>query len=197
MDRQDPRTGASILRQYANPGQTYQMGVGEQIELWVEYRGAVNPRVRVDWGAGESERFDGHVCGSCRLYHTYPSAGTFTVVVTIDDQAGTVVRRTFVLNSRPTEFGTLTVSVTGSFCTLPHLLGPGGIDCTTTGGTCSATLPAGSTVTLTFNNASCTVFNGWLGACAGVGTGAGTSASCTFILPAGASSVTLKTLNSD
>lgn len=211
MDRQNALTGESILRQYADPGETYRIEPGERIELWVEYRGVANPRVRVDWGEGEIDRFDGHVCGGCLFYHTYPIPGVFTVVVTVDDEAGTIVRRTFVLNSLPLDAppAVLGVAVTGSWCSLPHLTGPGGIDCTPTGGTCSATFPAGTTVTLDFSAVavasaevsasvlSCTVFNGWIGACAGIGTGAGNSASCTLTLPSGMTTTTLQTTNSD
>jgi hypothetical protein len=195
MDRQNASTGASILRQYANPGGIYQMAIGERIELWVEYRGAVNPRVRVDWGAGGDQ--DGSICGGCLYYHTYPAAGLYNVVVTVDDQAGTTVRRTFALNSLPPDPGraTLNLSVAGTFCDIPHLLGPGGLNCTNSGGTCSASFTAGTSVTLTWNAVSCTAFAGWSGACAGVGTGAGTSASCTLVLPAGSSSVTLSVIN--
>ena len=101
MDRQTP-SGASILRQYANPGQEYRMGVGEQIELWVEWvRGGnnapTNPRLLVDWGDGLERDFIN--CGVCLLRHTYPLAGRYTVKVTLDDRAGTTVARTFVLNS--------------------------------------------------------------------------------------------------
>jgi hypothetical protein len=207
LDRQNPANGASILRQYANPGGVYRMNLGEQIELWVEYRGsASNPRVRVNWGAGGD--IDGRLCGDCRFYRTYDSLGTFTVVVTVDDQAGTTVRRTFVLDSSPPSSAILNVSVTGSYCTPPHLKGPG-IDCTPTGGTCTASYPAGSSVTLTFTSVgfvfartsaiACSpdaYFNGWAGACAGVGTGAlfGTSASCTLTLGSGTTSATLKTI---
>lgn len=209
MDRQNARTGASILRQYANPGQTYAMLPGEQIELWVEYRGANNPRVTVDWGAGEADRQDGHVCGTCRLYHTYPRAGVFTVVVTLNDLAGTTVRRTFTLNSLPPrENAVLNLAfLNNAFCgETARLTGPGGLDCTrtggTTGGTCSATFGAGTSVTLNYsvNQAfPCTVFNGWFGACAGVGTGAlfGSTASCTLTLPAGVTNVSVNTFNDD
>ena len=207
LDRQDPRTGASILRQYANPGGVYRTEFGEQIEVWVEYRGSAgNPRVRIDWGAGGE--VDGHVCGDCRFYRTYQAPGVYTVVVTVDDQAGTVVRRTFVLNSGLDEPAILNLAVTGSYCALPHLIGPGGLDCTPTGGTCSATFAAGSTVTLSFSGTPfptvgtrlfvCpTYFAGWEGACSGVGTGVlfGTSASCTLTLPAGTTSATLKTVS--
>ena len=103
MDRQTP-SGASVLRQYANPGQEYRMVPGETIELWMEWvRGGnnapSNPRFLVDWGEGEIDRFDFTPCGSCLLKHKYPQAGRYAVKVTLDDRAGTTVTRTFYLNS--------------------------------------------------------------------------------------------------
>lgn len=126
MDRQNARSGASIVRQYADPGRVYGMGVGEQIELWVEWDRNSNkvpsvvpnnPRLTVDWGAGEIDRTDSHICGSCKMFHIYPRPGLYTVVVTLDDRAGTVVTRTFFLDSRlpaptPTPTATPTPSPT-------------------------------------------------------------------------------------
>jgi len=107
MDRQT-QAGASILRQYANPGEEYRTEAGETIELWVEWvRGGnnapVNPRFSVDWGEGEIDRFDFIGCGSCLLKHNYPRAGRYTVKVTLDDRVGTTVSRTFFLNSLPAD----------------------------------------------------------------------------------------------
>ena len=109
MDRQNS-SGASILRQYANPGETYRMEVGETIELWVEWdrnigkipAGTIpnNPRLTVNWGEGETDFVN---CGSCRLTHTYPRAGVFTVKVTLDDRLNTTVERTFFLNTEATK----------------------------------------------------------------------------------------------
>jgi hypothetical protein len=93
MDRQTI-SGASILRQYANPGGEYAIKEGETIELWAEYRGANNPRLLVNWGDGQSDFIN---CGSCLMKHTYSQAGRFTVKVTLDDRVATTVTRTFVL----------------------------------------------------------------------------------------------------
>lgn len=107
LDRQTP-AGVSILRQYALPGVEYRMEVGETIQIWVEYdRGdgdvpsgvSGNPKLLVDWGEGEIDRFDFSPCGACKLKHTYPRAGRYTVKVTLDNRAGTTVTRTFFLNS--------------------------------------------------------------------------------------------------
>ena len=108
LDRQTPE-GASILRQYANPGIEYRMELGETIQIWVEYdRGdgdfpsgvaPTNRRLRIDWGEGEIDRFDFTSCGACKLKHTYPRTGRYMVNVTLDDLNGTTVTRTFFLNS--------------------------------------------------------------------------------------------------
>lgn len=107
LDRQTS-AGVSILRQYANPGGEYRMEIGETIQVWVEFdRGdgdyptgvSGSPRLLVDWGEGEIDRFDFTNCGACKLRHTYPQAGRYTVKVTLDNRAGTTVARTFFLNS--------------------------------------------------------------------------------------------------
>jgi hypothetical protein len=107
LDRQTP-SGVSIVRQYANPGAEYRMEVGETIEIWVEYdRGdgdygvgvTINPRLLVDWGEGEIDRFDFIGCGPCLLKHTYPRPGRYAVKVTLDNRAGTTVTRSFFLSS--------------------------------------------------------------------------------------------------
>lgn len=98
MDRQNA-AGASVLRQYANPGGEYRMEAGETIELWAEWNAAGvprSPRLIVDWGDGASD-FTG--CGRCLLTHTYPNPGRYIVKVTLDDLTGTTITRTFVLNS--------------------------------------------------------------------------------------------------
>lgn len=74
MDRQTS-TGASIVRQYANPGMTYAMNAGETIELWAEYPAVVpNPRFKVSWGDESEPDITG--CGSCLpeapIYQTRP-----------------------------------------------------------------------------------------------------------------------------
>jgi len=119
MDRQTS-SGASILRQYANPGQTYGMNPGETIELWAEYPAAVpNPRFKVEWGDGSEADITG--CGSCLLRHAYPEPGIYTVKASLDDRISTTVTRTFLLDSRiavpapsPTPSGPFgTVQLTG------------------------------------------------------------------------------------
>ncbi len=95
MDRQTS-SGASVLRQYADPGQTYVMSPGETIELWAEYPAAVpNPRFKVDWGDGSEPDITG--CGSCLLTHAYPNTGVYTVKASLDDRVSTTVTRTFTL----------------------------------------------------------------------------------------------------
>lgn len=99
MDRQ--AGGASVLRQYAYPGQTYRMNPGETIELWVEYPSTVsNPRFRVEWGDGA---VDATGCGSCLLTHRYANPGTYSVRASLDDRISTTVTRSFNLDSRTTE----------------------------------------------------------------------------------------------
>jgi hypothetical protein len=100
MDRQSSR-GVSVLRQYALPGGLYPVNPGEIVELWVEFSGASNPRLKVDWGAGEPDSPDNTGCGSCLLTHRYSRAGRFSVSVTLDDRVSTTVTRTFQLNVSP------------------------------------------------------------------------------------------------
>lgn len=107
MDRQTA-SGVSILRQYALPGVTYAMEAGETIELWPEWDPNLNfvptvipqnPRLTVDWGAGEPDSPSDINCGSCLLRHKYKVPGVYRVVVTLNDRSGTSVSRTFFLNS--------------------------------------------------------------------------------------------------
>lgn len=97
MDRQSS-PGVSVLRQYANPGQTYAFNPGETIELWAEYPPSVpNPRFQVEWGDGTTD-FTG--CGSCLLTHVYRNNETYTVKASLDDRVSTTVTRTFTLQGR-------------------------------------------------------------------------------------------------
>lgn len=98
MDRQSS-PGVSVLRQYANPGQSYRAAAGETIELWVEFSGAANPRLIVNWGAGEPDSPDNAGCGSCRLTHRYAREGRYSVSVTLDDRVSTTVTRTFQIDT--------------------------------------------------------------------------------------------------
>lgn len=95
MDRQNS-LGASILRQFAFPGQTYQMEAGETIELWSEWVSPTNPRMYVNWGEGEADWVN---CGSCLMKHTYRRAGVYIVSVKLDDRVSTTITRTFTLNA--------------------------------------------------------------------------------------------------
>ena len=110
MDRQTA-AGASILRQYALPGGVYRMNAGESIELWAEYDPAGlprNPRLIVNWGVGEA---DSTGCGACKLTHRYNTPGLYTVAASLDDMSGTMVTRTFFLDSRlPAETPTPTAT---------------------------------------------------------------------------------------
>ncbi len=100
MDRQTS-SGASVLRQYADPGRTYAMSVGETIELWAEYPAEVaGPRFKVEWGDGA---IDTTGCGSCLLKHSYATAGSYTVKASLDDRISTTATRTFFLDSRAGE----------------------------------------------------------------------------------------------
>ena len=100
LDRQNS-SGASVVRFYAEPNQTYAISAGETIELWAEYPGAVsNPRFRVDWGDGV---VDITGCGSCKLTHRYGTVGNYIVRASLDDRVSTTVTRTFNLDSRPLE----------------------------------------------------------------------------------------------
>jgi hypothetical protein len=119
-------SGASILKQYANPGGEYRMEVGETIQIWVEYdRGdgdypsgvSGNPRLIIDWGEGEIDRFDFTNCGACKLKHVYPRAGRYAVKVTLDNRAGTTVTRSFFLSSVD-----LATCVPPSSSTVPDLI---------------------------------------------------------------------------
>jgi hypothetical protein len=96
MDRQSS-PGVSVLRQYVNPGQTYEIKPGETIELWAEYPPEVaNPRFRVEWGDGA---IDATGCGSCLLTHRYLKPGRYVVKASLDDRISTLVTRTFTLNT--------------------------------------------------------------------------------------------------
>ena len=115
MDRQSG--GRSAMRQYVQPGGVYAVTVGETVELWVEYSGATNPRLRVDWGAGEPDSPDITGCGSCLLTHPYRSAGRFTVNVTLDDRVSTTVTRTFRIDTSAFfDLGTCAVAGTQTGC---------------------------------------------------------------------------------
>ena len=125
LDRQSP-VGVSVLRQYALPGQTYRMEVGETIELWAEYSGASNPRLIVDWGAGEPSSPDFTGCGSCLLNHRYANPGRYTVVVKLDDRVSTTVTRTFVLDSTPLVAANACVNLGWKFGSSPGWSCPAG-----------------------------------------------------------------------
>jgi len=102
MDRQSG--GRSVLRQYVQPGGTYLATPEETVELWVEYSGANNPRLVVDWGAGEPGSPDNTGCGSCLLTHRYSNRGPNRVSVTLDDRVSTTVTRTFVIDTTNSPF---------------------------------------------------------------------------------------------
>ena len=112
IDRQFP-AGVSVVRQYALPGQTYRIEVGETIELWAEYSGANNPRLIIDWGAGEPGGPDFIGCGSCLLTHRYTNPGRYTVVVKLDDRVSTTVTRTFFLDSTSPQAAGTQITVFG------------------------------------------------------------------------------------
>lgn len=95
MDRQTS-AGASVFRQYANPGGSYVFETGETIELWAEYRGADNPRFKVQWGDGTDDMIN---CGSCLIKHTYRNPGAYAVVAMLDDRVSTTVTRRFTLRT--------------------------------------------------------------------------------------------------
>jgi hypothetical protein len=103
MDRQ-PAPGVSGLRQFVQPGQSYPVKPGETVELWVEYSGATNPRLRIDWGAGEPDSPDITSCGSCLLTHRYARGGRYSVQVTLDDRVSTTVTRTFQIDTTNSPF---------------------------------------------------------------------------------------------
>lgn len=94
MDRQNS-LGASVLRQYALPGQTYQMEAGETIELWAEWVSPTNPRLIINWGEGDTDFVN---CGSCLMKHTYRRPGVYVVSAKLDDRVSTTITRTFTLN---------------------------------------------------------------------------------------------------
>jgi Divergent InlB B-repeat domain len=88
--------------------------------------------------------------------------GTCVITPTVD----TTMTANFIGGQTTTN--TLSVSVTGSG-TVPS--SPSGINCTSAGGAaCSASFNTGSVVSLTQSAASGSMFNGWGGACSGVGT---------------------------
>ena len=98
MDRQLP-VGVLVVRQFTNPGQSYEIKPGETIELWAEYPPEVpNPRFRVEWGDGA---IDATGCGSCLLSHRYSRPGRYVVKASLDDRISTLVTRTFTLETPP------------------------------------------------------------------------------------------------
>lgn len=115
MDRQNS-LGASILRQYALPGQTYQMEAGETIELWSEWVSPTNPRMYVNWGEGEADWVN---CGSCLMKHTYRRAGVYVVSVKLDDRVSTTITRTFTLNAVDPNPGNTRQFCTSGAITIP------------------------------------------------------------------------------
>jgi hypothetical protein len=200
MDRQTS-AGASVVRQYANPGRTYRMEFGETIELWIEWDRNIgkvpsgvlprNPRLSVSWGDGTQDVID---CGSCLRKHTYKTKGLFTVVVTLDDMVSTTVTRTFYLDSRdPADVPMVTLTIScedDEDCEGDSILtyfGAGGaltgsgFNCSSTeGGECGPlSFPVGTVITLTAQGSeidsqyqgSNSMIRHWLGACADIGTG--------------------------
>ena len=115
MDRQTS-SGASVVRQYALPGQTYAMEAGETIELWAEWVSPTNPRLIVNWGEGDTDFVN---CGSCLIKHTYRRTGVYTVSAKLDDRVSTTITRTFTLNAIPNTAESLEFCSAGSI-TIPN-----------------------------------------------------------------------------
>ena len=207
MDRQTS-AGVSVIRQYACSGGTYRIAPGETIELWAEWSGGTNPRIRVDWGSGEPNSPDATSCGSCLLRHAYSATpGLYRVSVTLDDRVSTSVTRTFFLDTRdPTP--TAAVSISCTPVSPPTLLrGPAlaptvtchgaigvrlggegtitgsGFNCSSVGGGACGPLdvPVGSVLTVTATGFSISHrVVSWQGACAGIGTTGTQNETCTF-----------------
>lgn len=207
MDRQT--TGSvSVLRQYACPGGTYRITPGETIELWAEWSGGTNPRIRIDWGSGEPNSPDATSCGSCLLRHAYSATpGLYRVTVTLDDRVSTSVTRTFFLDARdPVPTATVSISCTpvspptlsrgATFAPTVTCQGAIGVELggngtiTGSGFNCSSidggicgplSVPVGSVLTVRatgFSPQHRVVW--WQGACAGIGTTGTYNETCTF-----------------
>lgn len=93
-----------VLNEFAFEGGTYLVEVGETIELWAS-RPTDSPakKIVINWGAGEIDSPDNISCGACKLSHQYTTVGLRTVTVTLDDNVGNTVTRTFFLNVVPKE----------------------------------------------------------------------------------------------
>lgn len=104
---------------YAFPGGAYTVRPNIPVEIyaqiWTATNGVTNPRFVVDWGNGDRENTS---CGSCRLSHTYPRVGSYTVRVILDDRISSTTTRTFTLNVGESGvragFGTFNGSLTES-----------------------------------------------------------------------------------
>jgi hypothetical protein len=98
---------------FAFPGGAYTVRPNVSVEIyaqiWTATNGVVNPRFVVEWGNGERENTG---CGSCRLSHTYPTAGTYTVKVILDDRISSTTTRTFTLNVTPDDRPRTTINGT-------------------------------------------------------------------------------------
>lgn len=93
-----PSTGPGF---YAEPGGAYRVDPGATNEFWVEWSSdravADAPKLVIDWGSPLGA--DNIHCGPCRLEKTF-QAGIRTITVKLDDRAGGVTSRTFVIDAR-------------------------------------------------------------------------------------------------
>jgi hypothetical protein len=93
------------------------------------------------------------------------TAGTFTVTCQVTDGKFTRTASAAVTVG-PVSTSTLSVGIAGTGSGTVSSL-PGGVSCP---GTCSATFPSGTSVTLTAFAGASSTFAGWAGACTGTGT---------------------------
>lgn len=89
---------------YANAGGEYSVWPDLEVEIYIQIWKsdtllAEAPRLIVDWGLGGGfEERDRVHCGPCKLAHIYRAEGRHAVTVTMDDRAGGVTSRMFILN---------------------------------------------------------------------------------------------------
>ena len=123
----------------------------------------------LDWGDGTVETLEVNqaawlVSGT----HVYGAAGAYTASLTLSDDGGAQVVRSFPVIVTPVvSLSSLTLSIGGSGSGAVTITPPG-ITCLSAQAPCSQTYNPGTLVTLTAAPQPGSVFAGWGGACAGV-----------------------------
>jgi hypothetical protein len=82
---------------FITSGGSYQAKADRALDFQVDWKAekpiSGTPQLTIDWGSGEPSRT---TCGLCRVEKTLP-AGTYSVVLRMDDGKGGVTKRAFTL----------------------------------------------------------------------------------------------------